>query len=313
MSAVATTVAPIFALIALGFAAARFGWLGQSAGKGVAEFTFLVAMPALLFRTIVGSNMGDAAPLSLLSSYFATVATIWVLATLASLLVLRRPAAEGAVFAMTASYGNIVLLGIPIALGAYGERAAPTAAIIVSLHVAALWLAACIHLALADRGRSSTSGGLLRSIVTEFARNPIVVAIVLAALWRATGLGLHVTIDKTMSLLTQASVPCALFAVGFTLAGFRIAGETAALAASSILKNLAMPLLAWIFAVHVFELPRLPAAVIILFAAMPTGTATFLFALQNRLAVETTSASVALSTALSMLTLPIVLILLGRP
>lgn len=313
MSTVATTVAPIFGLIALGFAAARFGWLSQSAGKGIAEFTFLVAMPALLFRTIVVSSMGDAPPALLLASYFASVAVIWALAAGASTVLLGRRPAEGAVFAMTASYGNIVLLGIPIALGAYGERAAPTAAIIVSMHVAVLWLVACIHLALAEQGRSSSPAMLARSVITEFARNPIVVAIVLAAIWRATGLGLHVTVDRAMSLLTQASVPCALFAVGFTLAGFRIAGETGALAISCGLKNIALPVLAWVFTVHVFGLPGLAAAVIVLFAAMPTGTATYLFATQNGIAVETTSASVALSTAVSMITLPIVLVLLGPP
>ncbi len=313
MNAVATTVAPIFGLIALGFLAARFQWLSAAAGKGIAEFTFLVAMPALLFRTIVVSNMGDAQPGLLLGSYFASVSVIWIAATLATMLILRRPKAEGAVFAMTASYGNIVLLGIPIALGAYGERAAPTAAIVVSVHVAALWLAACIHLALAERARSASPTQMAKSIAVEFGRNPIVVAIVVAALWRATGLGLHVTADRAMQLLTQSSVPCALFAVGFTLAGFRIAGEAGALAVSCILKNLALPVLAWFFTFHVFGLPRLPATVITLFAAMPTGTATFLFASQNGIAMETTSASVALSTAVSMITLPIVLILLGQP
>ncbi len=313
MNAVATIVAPIFGLIALGFLAARFQWLSASAGKGIAEFTFLVAMPALLFRTIVVSNMGDAQPGLLLGSYFASVSVIWILATLATLLILRRPKAEGAVFAMTASYGNIVLLGIPIALAAYGERAAPTAAIVVSVHVAALWLAACIHLALAERSRSGTPAQMAKSIAIEFGRNPIVVAIVLAAAWRATGLGLHVTADRAMHLLTQSSVPCALFAVGFTLAGFRIAGEAKALAVSCILKNLALPVIAWFFTFHVFGLPPLPASVITLFAAMPTGTATFLFASQNGIAIETTSASVALSTAVAMVTLPIVLILLGQP
>lgn len=313
MNAIATTVAPIFGLIALGFAAARYNWLSPSAGKGIAEFTFLVAMPALLFRTIVVSSMGDTLPGQLLGSYFASVGIIWLAATLASLMILRRSPAEGAVFAMTASYGNIVLLGIPIALGAYGERAAPTAAIVVSVHVAALWLVACVHLALAERSRAGTPAELARSVVIEFAKNPIVVAIVLAALWRWTGLGLHVTVDRAMALLTQASVPCALFAVGFTLAGFRIAGETSTLAISCVLKNLLLPLIAWIMTFHVFGLPRLPATVITLFAAMPTGTATFLFASQNGLARETTSASVALSTAVSMVTLPIVLILLGQP
>ncbi len=313
MSAVLTTVAPIFGLIALGFAAAHFKWLSRSAGNGLAEFTFLVAMPALLFRTIVTSSMGSTQPLVLLSAYFASVTLIWAAATIASLHFLRRPKAEGAVFAMTASYGNIVLLGIPIALAAYGDRAAPTAAIIVSVHVATLWLVACVHLALAEGTSSGSSASLARDVATEFVRNPIVVAIVLAALWRAGGFGLHVTVDRAMALLTQASVPCALFAVGFTLAGFRIVGEMRTLAVSCALKNLALPLIAWVLTFHVFALPPLSATVITLFAAMPTGTATFLFASQNGIAVETTSASVALSTAVSMLTLPIVLLLLGQP
>lgn len=313
MNAVATTVAPIFGLVALGLLAARYRWLSQHAGNGLAEFTFLIAMPVLLFRTIVQSNMGDAQPSLVLSAYFATVAVIWLLATLASLLVLKRPAAEGAVFAMTASYGNIVLLGIPIALAAYGERAAPTAAIVVSTHVATLWLVACVHLALAERNHTASPMALARAVMIEFAKNPIVVAIVLAAVWRATGLGLHLTVDRGMQLIAQSSVPCALFAVGFTLAGFRIAGEGRALAVSCGLKNLVMPVLAWILTFHVFGLPPLPATVVTLFAAMPTGTATFLFASQNGISVETTSASVALSTAISMITLPVVLLLLGQP
>lgn len=313
VNTVATSVAPIFALIALGFAFARFGWLSATAGKGLAEFTFLVAMPALLFRTLVVSSMGDAPPALILGAYFTSIAILWSLATLLFLLFLRRPKEEGAVFAMTASYGNIVLLGIPIAIAAYGERAAPTAAIVVSTHVAILWLAACIHLALASRERLTSPVELARSVVVQFAKNPIVVAIVLGALWRSTGIGLHVTVDRTMQLLNQASVPCALFAVGFTLAGFKIAGETRSLAVSCALKNFALPVIAWLVCTQVFGLPPLPAAVITLFAAMPTGTATFLFASQNGLAVETTSASVALSTAVAMVTLPIVLLWLGQP
>ncbi len=313
MSAVLTTVGPIFGLIALGYVAARFRWLPDTAGKGIADFTFLIAMPALLFRTMVVSSMGDALPGLLLSSYFTTIAIVWALATLVSAFVLRRPAAEGSVFAMTASYGNIVLLGIPIALGAYGERAAPTCAIIVSMHVAALWLAACVHLALTGKAQSGSWSSLARTIAIDFARNPIVVAIVIGLMWRFTGAGLHVSVDRMLSLLMQAGVPCALFAVGFSLAGFRIAGEMRTLAASFVLKNLLSPLLAWIVVRHGFGVPALPATVITLFAAMPTGTATFLFAARSDIAVQTTSATVALSTAGAMITIPVAMLLLGQP
>lgn len=313
MSAVFVTVAPIFGLIALGLAAARFEWLTQASGKGLADFTFLIAMPALLFRTMVVSEMGDASPALLLTSYFSVIAMIWVLATIVSLFVLRRPPAESAVFAMTASYSNIVLLGIPIALAAYGDRAAPTAAIIVSMHVATLWLAACLHLALAEGARAHSLGQLARIVATDVARNPIVVAIVIGVIWRATGFGLHVSVDRLLSLLSNAGVPCALFAVGFSLAGFRIAGETRALVASLILKNVLSPVLAWVVLRYAFGVPALPASVVTLFAAMPTGTATFLFASRNNLALQTTSATVAVSTAAAMVTLPIVLLWLGQP
>lgn len=313
MGFVISTIAPIFGLIGLGLTAARLGWLSATAGKGVTEFTFLIAMPALLFRTIVSADIGDAQPLLLLTSYFATIALTWLLAAWTAQVVLKTSAAEGAPFAMTASYGNIILLGIPIALSAYGERAAPTAAIIVSMHVATLWLAACVHLALAERAQTATPAAIARSALREFARNPIVMAIVIGGVWRLTGLELHSTVERALTLLTQASVPCALFAVGFSLAGFRVGGEFKTLIAAVTFKNVLLPPLAWIMTVHVFGVPVLAATVITLFAAMPTGAATYLFATQNNIAVQTTSATVAVSTGLSMFTLPIVLYVLGQP
>ena len=149
MDVVVATVSPIFGLILLGYAAARFKWVSDAAAKGLGEFTFLIAMPALLFRAVATADIAQTRPLELLASYVLAVALIWLIATAVSTYVLRQPPVEGAVFAMTASYGNIVLLGIPIALSAYGPAAAPTAAVVVSMHIATLWLAACLHLALA--------------------------------------------------------------------------------------------------------------------------------------------------------------------
>jgi len=170
-----------------------------------------------------------------------------------------------------------------------------------------------VHLALTGKAQTGSWGGLARTIVVDFARNPIVVAIVIGLMWRMTDIGLHVSVDRMLSLLMQAGVPCALFAVGCSLSGFRIAGEMRTLVVSFVLKNLVSPVLAWIVVRHVFGVPLLPATIITLFAAMPTGTATFLFASRNDLAVQTTSATVALSTAGAMITIPLTMLLLGQP
>ncbi len=59
-------VAPVFALIAIGYAGALSRLLSDVAHKGISEFAFNIAMPALLFRTIAtspSSSRRAAAPL----------------------------------------------------------------------------------------------------------------------------------------------------------------------------------------------------------------------------------------------------------
>lgn len=62
-------VAPVFALIAAGYAAVLFRFVSESAHKGISEFAFSIAIPALLFRTIVVSEF----PMSALSGCGAPI------------------------------------------------------------------------------------------------------------------------------------------------------------------------------------------------------------------------------------------------
>lgn len=55
-------VAPVFALIAAGYASVLFRFVSEGAHKGISEFAFSIAIPALLFRTIVVSAFPDVSP-----------------------------------------------------------------------------------------------------------------------------------------------------------------------------------------------------------------------------------------------------------
>ena len=52
MSAVLIVV-PVFALIAAGYAAVALRFISPTAHKGISEFAFSIAIPALLFRIVV--------------------------------------------------------------------------------------------------------------------------------------------------------------------------------------------------------------------------------------------------------------------
>ena len=118
-------------------------------------------------------------------------------------------------------------------------------------------------------------------------------------LWRLTGLGLTPALDKTLLLLGAAGVPCGLVALGGSLTQFKIKGQASTLTTVIVLKLLAMPLIAWLLAVHVFQLSPVAAGVVVLFAAMPSGANAYLFANRYGRVVNSASGAVALGTLLA--------------
>jgi hypothetical protein len=295
-------VLPVFSVIALGFGAAKAGVLSEGTEKGIAEFAYTFAMPALLFRTMATVAIPDVAPLSLWIAFFGTAAVVWLIATLMTTLALGRPAADAAPIAMASTFGNNVMLGIPLAVAAFGNAALAPAALLLSVQAPIYWLAATLHLKSADREAGVPLSTVPATLVRDLSRNPVILAIVLGSLWRTTGLGLAAPIDKTLALLGQAGIPSALVTLGVSLARYPLAGQMPTLTTIIVLKLVLMPAIGYIAAYHVFSLPPLSAAVATLFFATPTGANAFLFANRYGRAVNSTAAAVTVTTVLAIVT-----------
>lgn len=300
-------VAPVFALIAAGYAAVLFRFVSETANKGISEFAFSIAIPALLFRTVVISEFPAVSAFHVWGAYYGALAVTWIAALLMSKL-LRQERADGPVFAIGSVYGNIVMLGVPLTLSALGSQAAGPMALILSVNTPLLWLCGTLQMELTDHKRPGSAASLILPIILDLARNPIMIAIGLGLLWRFTGLGLHPVVDKTIELLAQAGSPTALIALGINLFRFEVRGAKLGIVVMCALKLLAMPALAWTFA-HLLQLPPLVTAVVVLFAAMPTGANAYIFAVQYQRLVNPVSGSVALGTMLAAATLPLVVLL----
>ncbi len=305
-------VAPVFALIVIGYAGAASRLFSENAHKGIAEYAFSIAIPALLFRTIAVADTGNIEPFRLWASYFGAVIATWALATLITRSVLKRPAPDGAAIAISSVYGNVVMLGIPLALATFGPEAAAPMALILSIHTPFLWLSGTAHMSFADRDAGTSLGTVAKSLIIDLARNPIILAIFAGALWRLTGLGLHPAVDKVVMLLAQSGVPCALIALGASLTNFQIKGQAPTLTSILVLKLIAMPAFAWLLAVQVFALPPVAAGVAVIFAAMPTGANAYIFAMRYQRVVNSASGAVALGTVMAAFTAAILVLALLR-
>jgi predicted permease len=311
MNAIIITVLPVFALIAAGFAAARFGLFEQTATEGLNRFVLLFAIPALLFGTMAKIDIGDVAPWGLWAGYYGAVALVWLVTLAGRRRVPALAPAGGAAAGITATFGNLVLLGLPLAFFHYGDKAVVPAALIIVLHAPVQWFIATLVAEWSSRAKGQPVSGMAIELIKNLAANPLISAMALGFAWNLTGLGLHPAADKVITMLGQAGVPSALFALGLSVAGYSFRGQLGAVAILLVLKLALMPLIAAIIAVPILGLDAITAAIVILFAAMPPGVNAYLFAVRYDAAKAPVSGAVVLGTGLAVLTASAVLWWLG--
>ena len=97
VSSVLETILFVFGLVALGYLAGLTGYLKIQVGDALNQFAVGVAMPLLLFRTMVGADFHGSAPWALWSSYFIAAALTWAVAHLVMTMVFRRDPQMGVI------------------------------------------------------------------------------------------------------------------------------------------------------------------------------------------------------------------------
>ena len=312
MDAILTTVLPVFGMIVLGYGFARANIVDATAARGITQFVFNVAIPALLFRTVATMEAQEAAPWGLWLVFFGGLAVTWIVTALVSRQAASLSPSGGAAASMAAGFGNLALLGTPLALAHFGTTAAVPLGMILSVHAPILWFAATMHRELARHSSGFSLARTGRELFLSLATNAIVLALIAGSLWRLTGLGLHPVPARMLEMLSDASVPTALFALGLSLAGYSLRGQWGGMFALIGLKMVLMPVLVFIAVRYLVALPPLWTKIAVLFAAMPTGANAFLFAQRNDEAVPAVSGAIALGTGLAAISASILLYLMDR-
>lgn len=309
------TLAIIFKLlalcltVALGWAVGRMRWLGspeQDPARVLANAAFYVFMPALLFRTTVRLDFG-ALPWGTLVAFFVPVMGV-LLAVYAWQRWRPGAAADGAaapaVRAISASFGNSVQIGIPLAAALFGEAGLGLHIALVSLHALVLLslLTALVELDLARAQRQqapAAAHSLLRTL-GQTARNtlihPVVLPVLAGMLWNVTGLGLHPVVDETLQVLGSAVVPLCLVLIGMTLAYYGLQGRAAGALRMAAVKLLLQPAAVFAVAYWGFGLSGLPLQVAVIMAALPTGSNALLFAQRYQALQSEATATIVFST-----------------
>ncbi|HEU4494871.1 MAG TPA: AEC family transporter [Rubrobacteraceae bacterium] len=307
MQTILNTALPFFALIFCGYGAGRFKLLSEASVAGVNAFVFYFALPAFIFNLLATSPLADVANGPFVAAYLGTGLVLFVVAAVLGRLLFKVRRSEAVLQGSAAVLGNTGYMGIPLVAAAFGDRAAIPLVLGLTLEATVL-IPLTIVLVEAQKGLGSR---LLGSVGGALVRNPIIIAIFAGVLVSAVGLGLPTPVENFTALLGDAAGPCALFALGATLAGFPISTGIGEVSYMTLFKLLVHPTAMWFATTRLFDVEPLWATVAILGAALPVAANVFIIARQYDTYVERVSSAILVSTAISVVTVSALLTFLS--
>ena len=310
-------ILPIFAVIAAGALASRSARFGESAAAVLNDLVYYVALPALIFSSVAGSDLSGGVPPSAPVASVGTVLLAYALGAGVARLA-RLPGSEANAVGLVAGWGNVGYLGIPLTVAVLGPTAAFAASITSTLHTA---LAVSVFLVAATLTGRDTEGVGPARVTALVARrvllNPVVLAVLAGAALALPGLRLPGPVADGVDMLGAMAAPGGLFALGILLRAALPAlrggrRRLAGILGCVLVKVVVMPLLA-AGAAALLGVPAPWAAVLIVMSALPDAATVFVLTAQYRTWYRESTAVVVVTTAVSLVTLPVLLTVLLGP
>ena len=298
---------PFFAIIALGYGAGITRFFTDQATAWLTRFVFYFALSAMLFQFSANLSLAEVFDLQFVLAYLCGTLAVYLLATLVAL-IRKRGLEEAAVEAQCAVIGNVGFLGVPMLVLLMGEQAIGPVMLVLAVDLVVFGSLIVILITGARDGQMSL--GILRTVGGGLLRNPMIVSISLGLLWSGLQIPIPAPLNEFVSILGAAATPGALFAIGASLAS-KSAERMAVAGWLTVAKLILHPAAVAITALAVFSIDSYAAGVMIAAAALPVAGNVYILAQHYGVAPHRVSASILISTALSVFTVSAVIAWVG--
>ncbi|MHC4777935.1 MAG: AEC family transporter [Planctomycetota bacterium] len=305
-------LAPIVLLISLGAALRHLGLVKETFFKDINPLIFWVALPCLLFLKTASASVqfGESMRITALLLAGTTVA---LGAGFAAAKALRLPRASMGAFVQGSYRGNYVYVGLPVILYGLADVVCPDsggyeALVFVAIApLVPLNNVSAVIVLLSGRGERKGEKGALR-LLAGVISNPIVLSIGAGMLWSRFGPPLPQIVLRGLGLLGQIALPLALISTGASLSLSAVRGMLVPAISASLIKVALAPAAGWFLAFLAgYSGPGMKVGVLLL--ACPTAVISFVMAEQLKADHKIAGSIVVLSTAMSLISLALVLIL----
>ena len=291
----------LIVVVGIGWRAGRTPLLrGPDTVRVITGVAFYILAPALLFRAMARLDLNHM-PWGPLVGFFGP-AMLWMLLAYAwqRLRSGRQDPALASVRAITMSFGNTLQVGVPFIAALYGDAGLSLHVAIVSLHSLTLLttgtVLAEVDLARAQPDAGEQIGRTVRQTLRSILIHPVILPVAAGLVWNLVGLRLPQPLDEVLQLMGSGVVPLCLILIGLTLAHYGVRGAVRDAILMACGKMLVMPALVLAVGHGLLGLHGVPLAVIVLGAALPSGSNALMFAQRYNSQQAQASATIVIGT-----------------
>ncbi|MFT6556823.1 AEC family transporter [Sneathiella sp.] len=306
MTEIASLILPLFGLIFLGYLTARITKQKEHALGWLNTFIIYVSLPALFFKLLSKTPVEQLASWDFILANLSVTFFVFLVVFFIAFLVLRAKVAEATIQGLASAYGNIGYMGPAIAILSFGEKAAVPVALIFCFENMMHFIVAPTMMAVASTQKQNVIQ-LIAGILRKILLHPFIIATFLGVSAALIDLSLPRPVEGLVDYLAQAAAPCALFAMGVSLALRplkRLPVELTYIVPGNLILH---PILMYVFLSWVGDFDPIWVYTAVLLAALPTATNVFVLAQQYGVWIERASASILINTILSVVTVSAVI------
>ena len=295
--------APVFAMLFVGVALKRLGWIDVRFIDTASSLVFKGTMPVLLFLAILHADLQTALQPALLGYFLIATIVTFLLAW--GWAILRVPHEERGVYTQGAFRGNNGILGLALATSLYGDYGLSVGGVLGGVVILAYNTLSAIVLAVYSREAKAD----LRSIVKSIISNPLIIGVLAAIPFAYWQVKLPAWLITSGNYFASMTLPLALICIGGTLSLAALRKGSGLALSASLMKMVWLPLLAT-FGAFLCGFRNAELGILFLFFASPTAAASFVMAKASGANHELASTIIVITTLLAVLTTNIGLLVL---
>jgi hypothetical protein len=308
MTEVAGLALPFFGLIFLGFLGGRIWRRSEAELAWLNIFVIYFALPSLFFQLVSRTPVEELANGSFVFATVLATYTAFALSFAFAILKNGGNLAEATIQGLVGGYGNIGYMGPPLALVALGPAATIPTALIFCFDIALVFTLAPLMTAFAGTARRPLAHTLV-DIARKVLLHPFIVATLIGVAAAASDFRPPAPVGRLLDLLSAAAAPCALFALGVTVASRRLERVPVELPVLIFIKLAVHPALVFLILSWIGGFDRVWVQTAVLMASLPPAATIYVIATQYEAYLLRASSAILLGTVASVFTVTAVLYL----